>query len=404
MRILSLLGCIGFLLVTCERSTDPLTEIITQDEQLQALASDPFHQVQVMYTQIDRDSANRPTFTTYQFNIDDERYFYPASTVKLPSVLIAFEKMKELGIPIDARMEIDSAYSRQSAVRVDSSAANLEPSVAHYAKKILLVSDNDAYNRLYEFIGQDAFNEILEQKGYPKTRITHRLAISRTADENARTNPMRFYIDDGLVYQQPLQIASSVHSAEEPILMGDGYLSGNEIIEGPFDFTAKNFFPLTEQHQMIKALIFPEEFPKYAFDLRPEDRDEVLKYMSILPRESEISIYQNRESYWDSYVKFLMYGSRPEVTIPSNIRIYNKIGVAYGFTTDNAYIIDTEHNIEFFLSATIHTNPNNIYNDGVYDYETVAFPFLERLGNRIYQFELERNRTFKPNFTELLSD
>lgn len=117
MRILSLLGCIGFLFVACERSTDPLTDIITQDEQLQALASDPFHQVQVMYTQIDRDSANRPTFTTYQFNIDDERYFYPASTVKLPSVLIAFEKMKELGIPIDARMEIDSAYSRQSAVR-----------------------------------------------------------------------------------------------------------------------------------------------------------------------------------------------------------------------------------------------------------------------------------------------
>lgn len=404
MRILSLLGCIGFLLVTCERSTDPLTEIITQDEQLQALASDPFHQVQVIYTQIDRDSANRPTFTTYQFNIDDERYFYPASTVKLPSVLIAFEKMKELGIPIDARMEIDSAYSRQSAVRVDSSAANLEPSVAHYAKKILLVSDNDAYNRLYEFIGQDAFNEILEQKGYPKTRITHRLAISRTADENARTNPMRFYIDDELVHQQPLQIASSVHSAEEPILMGDGYLSGNEIKEGPFDFTAKNFFPLTEQHQMIKALIFPGEFPEYAFDLRPEDRDEVLKYMSILPRESEINSYQKKENYWDSYVKFLMYGSRPEVTIPSNIRIYNKIGVAYGFTTDNAYIIDTENNIEFFLSATIHTNPNNIYNDGVYDYETVAFPFLERLGNRIYEFELERNRTFKPNFTELLSD
>lgn len=126
---------------------------------------------------------------------------------------------------------------------------------------------------------------------------------------------------------------------------------------------------------MIKALIFPEEFPEHAFDLRPEDRDEVLKYMSILPRESEINSYQNRENYWDSYVKFLMYGSRPEVIIPSNIRIYNKIGVAYGFTTDNAYIIDTEHNIEFFLSATIHTNPNNIYNDGVYDYETVAFPF-----------------------------
>lgn len=403
MRKLTFLLFIGYALVSCEQHTDPLSKIIEQDDRLNTLVSDPFHQVQVIYTQVDRDSENQPTFTTYEYNVDENLYFYPASTVKLPSVLIAFEKMKELGIPVNARMEIDSAYSRQSAVRVDTTASNMEPSVAQYAKKILLVSDNDAYNRLYEFIGQDAFNQTLEEKGYPNTRINHRLAIARTSDENARTNPMRFYVDGEQVHQQEMKVATGDYTASEQILMGEGYWNGSEVEEGPFDFTAKNFFPLTEQHQMLKALIFPDEFPGYAFDLRPEDRELALKYMSVLPRESEINIYQDSESYWDSYVKFLMYGSEKEATIPSHIRIYNKIGVAYGFTTDNAYIIDTENNIEFFLSATVHTNPNNVYNDGVYDYETVAFPFLARLGMKMYELELERKRTFNPNFTELLS-
>ena len=107
-------------------------------------------------------------------------------------MLIALEKMKRLGIPSDARIEIDSAYSRQSVVRMDSTSSDLKPSILHYAKKIMLVSDNDAYNRLYEFIGLDTFNEVLTDKGYLNTRITHRLNVSRSSDENAHTNPMRF--------------------------------------------------------------------------------------------------------------------------------------------------------------------------------------------------------------------
>ena len=59
-------------------------------------------EVQIIYTRIDRDTQNRPQFTTYTYRADSNRYFYPASTVKFPMVLLALEKMKELGLP-DAR-------------------------------------------------------------------------------------------------------------------------------------------------------------------------------------------------------------------------------------------------------------------------------------------------------------
>ena len=44
-------------------------------------------EVQILYTQINRDANNRPTFKSFSFRLDSTHYFYPASTVKLPLVL-----------------------------------------------------------------------------------------------------------------------------------------------------------------------------------------------------------------------------------------------------------------------------------------------------------------------------
>jgi hypothetical protein len=44
------------------------------------------------------------------------------------------------------------------------------------------------------------------------------------------------------------------------------------------------------------------------------------------------------------------------------------------------------------LSAVIYTNENQIINDGKYEYNTVALPFLAELGRQIYAFELKRTK------------
>ena len=107
----------------------------------------------------------------------------------------------------------------------------------------------------------------------------------------------------------------------------------------------------------------------------------------MLPKESECPSYDTKE-YYDGYVKFFMYGDTKE-TIPDNIKIYSKSGLAYGYLTDNAYIVDEKNNIEFFLSATIHVNENGIYNDDNYEYDEIGLPFLAELGRIIYQHELQ---------------
>lgn len=56
---------------------------------------DTFH-YQLIYTQINRDKNNKPSFKHYYLNVDRNQYFNPASTVKMPIAFLALEKLNKL--------------------------------------------------------------------------------------------------------------------------------------------------------------------------------------------------------------------------------------------------------------------------------------------------------------------
>jgi len=127
----------------------------------------PTHnEVQILYTQIDRDKNNVPHFTSYSYRLNANHYFYPASTVKLPTSIFALEKLNELhikGLNMKTTMKTDSSFAGETKKLVDTMAADGLPSVENYIKQILLVSDNYAYNRLYEFVGRAEINDKLKK-------------------------------------------------------------------------------------------------------------------------------------------------------------------------------------------------------------------------------------------------
>ncbi|WP_128545885.1 serine hydrolase [Larkinella soli] len=374
------------------------------------LADPAKYDVQILYTQINRDDQNHPSFRTFRYRVDKDRYFYPASTVKLPAVLMALEKINRLKKKDDrlqaltrySPMLTDSAYAGQTAVRTDTSDVDRMPSVAQYAKKILMVSDNDAFNRLYEFIGPCELNDGLYEKGYRDLRIVHRLSIPLTAEQNRRTNPVRFVNrrPDGtqeVLYEQPMQICDRSYRPEQPIRRGTGFMRGDSLIRRPFDFTEKNFLSLEDQQEMLRAVLFPEAVSaRKQFDLTPDDYGFLYQYLSQLPRESRHPGYDT--SYYDSYCKFLMFGDTKS-RMPASIRIFNKVGDAYGYLIDNAYIVDFDRNVEFLLSAVIYCNEDGIFNDDKYDYQTVGFPFLANLGRIIFDYEVKRKRPVTPDLS-----
>ena len=382
--------------------------MLEADKFAEIVANQDAYEVQIIYTQINRDENNQPSFKSFYFNVDPDRYFYPASTVKFPASVLALEKLNRLGIEgLDkyTAMFHDSAFSGQTSVRHDSTAENYLPSVAHYIKKIMLVSDNDAHNRLYEFIGQGPFNEELHKRGLIRTRMTHRLAIFLSEEENRHTNPVRFVKDGALVYQQGAQYNDKPFNFSGTILRGKAFMRRDTLVNEAFDFTTKNNFPLTEQQQLLKAIFFPDAVqPAERFDLNEDDYKFLYQYMSQLPGQTSFPDYKADPEKYDAYAKFLMYGAEQRAIIPEHIKIFNKIGQAYGYLTDNAYIIDFEHNIEFMLSATILVNRNQTFNDGTYEYEELGLPFMKNLGEAIYNYELERKRLHRPDLSKFKAD
>ncbi|WP_439585412.1 serine hydrolase [Dyadobacter bucti] len=356
------------------------------------------YKVQILYTRIDRNRKNVPHFTTHGYHVKSDDYFYPASTVKLPAVALAFEKLNRLGIDKYTPMFTGAARPGQTAVSSDSSSEEGLPSVAHYAKKILLASDNDAFNRLYEFIGQEELNDSLRKKGYKNTRITHRLEIPASVEDNRHTNPVRFEKDEKVVYDQPAAYSSKDYTSPQPILWGNGYIKDGKLINEPFDFAAKNFFALEEQHKLLKALFFPEDVPpSQRFNLTKDDYQFLYQYMSQFPVETSFPASYT-DDYYDGYTKFLLFGAT-KTRLPRHIRLFNKSGDAYGFLLDNAYIADFEKGIEFMLTAVIYCNEDQIFNDDKYEYDSVGLPFLANLGKTIFDYELNRKRLVRPDLS-----
>ena len=381
-------------------NTDFLPKLMaTKPEQFKELVdnSDKYR-LQILYTQIDRDKKNHPKFTTFGYRISNSEYFYPASTVKFPASVLALEKINNLnikGLTKETVMLTGAEYERHTPVTKDSTSENGLPSVAHYIKKILMVSDNDAFNRLYEFIGQEAFNETLHQKGYENTRIFHRLQVGMNKEQNRRTNPIKFMQGNEIVYQQPMIISEKNYSSLMQISVGKGYMQGDSVVNTPFDFTDRNFYPLLDQQAVLKSILFPEAVePKKRFNLTEDDYKFMYKYMSQMPTESTYPNYNSVE-FHPTYCKFLMYGSGKNEVVNPNMRIFNKIGDAYGFLLDNAYIVDFEKGVEFMLTTVLLCNNDQIFNDDKYDYDTIGFPFMKNLGQLIYNHELSRPRKCK---------
>ena len=172
------------------------------------LAKDKY-ELQILYTKINRDEDGKVNFETISFNEKPNKYFYPASTVKLPAAILALEKFNDLeieGVNKFTHLSIDSFYENHVSFDKDFKNDCGYPNIADYIKRVFLVSDNEAFNRLYDFLGQKEINEGLRIRGFNNTKIVHRLSVARTPKQNMETNPINFYDEKGeLIYTRSLQ-------------------------------------------------------------------------------------------------------------------------------------------------------------------------------------------------------
>ena len=363
--------------VSCAKNdtTPPLEKALaSQSPNIQRVMDNlDAYEVQIRYTQIDRRNDS-VIFTDHDFQVDANSYFYPASTVKFPAAVAALEKLNEIdSLSMDTRFFVEG----------DS----VQTTFAKAVSEIFAVSDNAANNRLLEFLGQDDLNRRMERRGVSPIRIAHRLSTDNADD--VTTKPLVFYLNDSTTALSSSIINAAIQPLElNDIKKGKGYIAGETHQQGAFDFSLKNYFPIDAQSALLKRIIFPEAFPEaQQFKLNKKQREFLLEAMHTLPSK----VGYDPVDYYDSYVKFFLFGDSTE-PMPEHIKIYNKVGYAYGTLTDNAYIKDTKNNIDFMLTATILVNSDEVFNDDAYEYDEVGIPFLAQLGRELYQLELKRKR------------
>ena len=369
------------------------------------------YRLQILYTIVERDAQNKPHLTTY--NLDaDKYYYYCASMVKLPATVLALEKLNALADHHATMLDsfaIDSIHC--SGLNAESMLLGTGFScIGEYIKEMLLISNNMAFNPLYDFIGQQHFQDRLHEIGCKSAIISHRFAGCDSI-ENRYCNAIDLYDRNShlLKYIQPRTINTrrQFYDGLLSTKVGNGYMANGKLVNEPKDFRYNNYIALSDLHQLLIKIMLPEtQKPEERLRLSPSDYQYLYKCMGMYPRECAYPVLDSLE-YPDNYMKYFVGLPANTFTMPTGIRVFNKVGQAYGFMTDCSYVVDTLHKVEFFLSCSMYLNSDGVLNDSKYDYDSIGYPFFHQLYTAIYAEEGVYGKAFLPqvslpNFSDTL--
>lgn len=342
----------------------------------------------------------KETLRRARFRVDAE-YFYPASAIKLCVALGATEKLAELrdettgpsdspdghrrsgpspkrnGLNLRTTLRFIEGEGRARRVTDTTTRAELE--------KALVVSDNEASNRLFDFVGREELAERLSRIGLRSARIVQRLG-----DEGASPSP----IVELVLKNKSMPIAQRIGFEPPPpwtgateLAVGAAYFDDEQhtIVRQPMDFRSKNAIRLGDLQNALIAIVRPELFDVGPLpNIDPQDREQLKEVLQTLPSEMKAArrTSQRRRAQLDTIYKPIDVALRR--MLPSHdLHVYGKGGRAFGFAVENVYVIDESTGRSFFLAASIYANDNEILNDDRYEYDSLANPFLVRLGETI---------------------
>ena len=325
-------------------------------------------EVQIILTELKK-RKNGFTIHKKKFNVDKKNYFYPASSIKLPIALLTIEKINE-----NPNLNINSEF----LIEGDSIITTFKKEITD----LFIISSNESYNRLFEFLGQDYINKKLKQKGFKDFSISHRLSTKES--DNLKTKEINFYRNGEIN-----QIQKSINNKPltklnlKNLNKGIGFILDNELQNKSMDFSRKNYFSIEELNNILICLFFPEVSKNKKFNLSNSQNLLIQKLMSSTPYDMGF----DKNIYPNNYNKFFIYGDKDGMI---NDNIYNKVGNAYGYSIDNAYIYNKNSDRHFVLTACIYTNANNILNDNYYEYNEIGIPFLAEIGRFLTNYNIRQ--------------
>ncbi len=357
------------------------------------LADPETYRLQILIAEVTTNAAGQPSLRQWGYRVGAE-YFYPASAIKLGAAVTALQTIEALQAEqhspdlLAAPLTIAPLFPGDPAQTNDpSNLAGGYITLAQELRKLALVSDNDAFNRLFDLVGHEHLNVNLHQLGLASVVINHRLSESRSVPGGQAAAAVTFHPPGAAAVEIPERHSTlTFTNRARRLQVGRGFIRSGRLVNEPMDFTHGNGIALTDLQALLIKLARPDiDLGTPALNLSSAHRAWLLRAMTEYPRESTNPVYAVTE-YPDDYCKFLLPGIRrvfPATAPAERIQITAKIGQAYGFTIENSYVSNPANGRAVFVAAAIYTNSRGILNSDQYDYATVAEPFYADLGELV---------------------
>lgn len=322
----------------------------------------------------------------------DQYYFLPASLIKLPAAVLAAEKMSSLqelyNITTKDSIVLDPCPCNQATINYVKST---QPSTFdQILREMLILSNNSAYNFIFDLLGKDSFNTRIRQIGYDRINLRNRFYSSCLDDQQSWFGGIRFYGPDNILkYQLPCQRSQRawLNDSNWPHQAGLKYVEGRRLVSGPKNYISGNYVSLWSAHRLLIQLI--ENGKDGLLDtikLNKEIREELINALGSYPRELNSKRYNN-EYFPDTYYKFFLDPSSMR-TGKGELRIYNKVGIAGGFISDVSFFHDERTGLKFFISGSMMAVENGIIDYRRYKYYDIGIPVFRKIGQILYEYLL----------------
>ncbi len=359
-----------------------------------AVRRDPAaHRFEVLVTCLDEGGAG-PAIRQGRYRVDAD-YVYPASAIKLFVTAATLAWLSEVRAEVPA-LGWDSPVARCTGsgrcTPIEDPTNRRPPhagvaTVGHLVRRVHLVSDNVAYNLLYDLVGHERLHRWAWDRGLASLRVQHRMFSWAPAQVQRSTPAMA--VGDGTA--RVFVPARRSELALPPLPFADVRLGRAYIdprtrarVDEPMDFTAKNYASLEDHHRLLLGVVRPDLRGVAALrvpDLGIDDdlRRRLVEAMTEDPNRSVDPAYPPPHRGAVAFKPMLPGVAR--VVPAGRVTYTNKAGRAYGFHVENAAIRVGDRTA--VVTAAIYGNADGVLNDDRYDYDRLTRPLLADLGEAV---------------------
>ena len=268
-----------------------------------------------------QNTEDQPEFNWHHYrNSQEDVDFWPASTIKIYTVVAALEYLNKLERPLDSTL----IFERQTEGQWYLDTAR---TMREMISEVFRRSSNEDYTLLLRFVGIDRINTqfLIPQKGFPHSALMRDYVVHRpVVYENTEPQRIRVISSD----KEPIQIEHTWSGISYSEQRGATILSS----------TTGNSTSTAELAECMRRIMFHESLPE-------SERYRLTDEQLVVIRYGGEGLYglENKEAgpyAWEGNLKMIY----------PNARYFHKAGMISNYTLDVAYIEDDASKTRFILS------------------------------------------------------